>query len=281
MKEENSKQVDEFKIYISGVFSRAAADYDHVGPRFFAYFGRKLVEFADIGEGARVLDIACGRGAVLFPALTAVSVSGEVSGIDISAAMVDLLEKEIAQRGIDNASVAVMDAENLEFEEATFDAVLCGLGLFFLPDLERALSEILHVLKLGGILAASTFRKDEDDIEKRWTELNSSFKDHLGPMPSVNVQPLDNEDEVRDVFSKAGFENIVVVSDEHSFDFNNEEEWWQWMWSHGNRGFLERLDSEVVDDYREQALKFFVDEDSGRLTTGDWHLLYSQGRKAT
>jgi hypothetical protein len=42
--------------------------YDRVGPRFFSHFGRRLVALAQIPSGAHVLDVATGRGAVLFPA---------------------------------------------------------------------------------------------------------------------------------------------------------------------------------------------------------------------
>ena len=53
---------------IVGVFSRAANTYDRIGPRFFAHFGKWLVERAHLTPGADVLDVAAGRGAVLFAA---------------------------------------------------------------------------------------------------------------------------------------------------------------------------------------------------------------------
>jgi ubiquinone/menaquinone biosynthesis C-methylase UbiE len=73
---------------IVGVFSRAAATYDRLGPQFFAYFGQWLVEQAHLTPGADVLDVAAGRGAVLFPAAQQVGPSGRVWGTDLSAAMV-------------------------------------------------------------------------------------------------------------------------------------------------------------------------------------------------
>ena len=55
------------KQQVSGLFDRAANTFDHVGPRFFSHFGRRLVELAHIPIGAHVLDVATGRGAALFP----------------------------------------------------------------------------------------------------------------------------------------------------------------------------------------------------------------------
>src|SRR5438046_7804840 len=70
-------------------WSRAASSYSHTGPSFFQYFGKELVDFAPIPSGARVLDVATGRGALLFPAAEKVGQRGEVVGIDYSKGMVE------------------------------------------------------------------------------------------------------------------------------------------------------------------------------------------------
>ena len=49
------------------VFSQTATIYDRIGPQIFSYFGQRLVDLADLGSGGKVLDVAAGRGAVLFP----------------------------------------------------------------------------------------------------------------------------------------------------------------------------------------------------------------------
>ena len=73
------------KEIVGGAFSAAADTYDQV-VGFFAPFGRALVAAADPDRGARVLDIACGRGAFLYPALDAVGPDGSVLGIELAAA---------------------------------------------------------------------------------------------------------------------------------------------------------------------------------------------------
>ena len=146
---------------ISGVFTRASTTYDHVGPPFFSYFGKKLVEFGELTIGSKVLDITCGRGAVLFAASEAVTESGEVIGIDISEGMIDQARQEIRRRQIANTEVFVMDAENLEFTGSRFDYVLCGLSLFFFPDLKGALSDFYRLLRPGRFIIASTFKKQK------------------------------------------------------------------------------------------------------------------------
>ncbi|TFH34414.1 MAG: class I SAM-dependent methyltransferase [Anaerolineales bacterium] len=271
--------VEDYKRHISGVFTRASALYDQAGPRFFTHFGKRLVESARISPGARVLDVACGRGAVLFPALKMVGASGEVVGIDISEGMIQEISRDIARRGLANATALKMDAENLELPESSFDTVLCGLVLFFLPNLERALAGFQRVLKPGGWLVASTFQQVEDEASKRWDALDESFKDSLKAAPKAETAKMNSEDEIRQVLSRVGFMEIEVASDQETFYFHDEEEWWQVAWSHGYRAFLERMDTDVLAKYKKEAMDLILHDKTARGIPDTWHLYYSRGKK--
>src|SRR5258706_499633 len=168
---------DQKKQAWAGVFSRAAPTYDHVGPAYFAHYGRRLVELARIPVGARVLDVASGRGAVLFPAASAVGLTGQVIGIDLAKGMIRETGAEITQRGLHNVEIRQMDAENLDFPDGAFDVLTCGYALFFFPSLDRALSEFRRVLKPDGQIAVSTWAEDRqlwkwfDDLLDRYNPL--------------------------------------------------------------------------------------------------------------
>jgi ubiquinone/menaquinone biosynthesis C-methylase UbiE len=60
--------VDEQKAWLAGVFDRAAPTYDRVGDAYHEHFARRLVDRLDVAAGSRLLDVACGRGAVLLAA---------------------------------------------------------------------------------------------------------------------------------------------------------------------------------------------------------------------
>jgi len=117
---------------VVGLFSRAAPTYDRIGPQVFAHFGERLVEWTRPAPNAAVLDVATGRGAVLLPAARQVGPGGRVIGIDMSATMVREVETDIRSTGTESRHIEIrqMDAEHLDFPDASFDQVLCGFALW-------------------------------------------------------------------------------------------------------------------------------------------------------
>jgi ubiquinone/menaquinone biosynthesis C-methylase UbiE len=254
MNDEERIQKEHRKQGIAGVFSRSAATYDHVGPPFFAHFGRRLVELAQIPAGARVLDVAAGRGAVLFPAAEQVGPHGYVIGIDLAEDMVKTTSEEIKQRGIRNAEMRRMDAEQLEFSDASFDCVLCGYALFFFPNLNRALSEFRRVLKPGGKLAVSTWGRDDE----RWKWLGQLLDAHRPPdtpQPPSGPNRFNNQAGLEEIMRENQFENIQVFDEEAEFFYADEEQWWATQWSHGGRYPLEMMSPDVQEKFKSAAFE--------------------------
>ena len=128
------------KSQTQALFSTLAPEYDTAGPGTFAHFGRCLVDLVGVDPRQRVLDVATGRGAVLIPAAERAGQTVESVGVDLAKGMVDATKSEIERRGL-NARVRVMDAEHLEFPDASFDRVFSGFGVMFFPDLNGALQE--------------------------------------------------------------------------------------------------------------------------------------------
>src|SRR5215469_6910597 len=110
------------KEYVAGLYGRVAATYGRIGPDLFAPFGRFLVARMQLSPGQRVLDVAMGRGAVLFAAAELVGPTGFVVGIDLAEQMVQETAAELRERRMTNAIVRPMDAEQLDFPSASFDA---------------------------------------------------------------------------------------------------------------------------------------------------------------
>lgn len=120
-----------------------------------------MLERAGLAPGLRVLDVAAGDGDQSLMAAERVGPTGLVLATDIAPNLVALAAGEARARGVKHLEARVMDAENLTLEDGAFDAVVSRFGLFFLPDLPRALAEIRRVLKPGGRLGAIVFSTPE------------------------------------------------------------------------------------------------------------------------
>jgi ubiquinone/menaquinone biosynthesis C-methylase UbiE len=128
----------------------AANDYEALWQAQLAEAQSTLLALASPAPGERVLDIACGTGLVAFDAARAVGPDGRVLGVDLSGRMIDVARQRAAELQISNCSFLRMDAEALALPDASFDLVLCALGLMYMPDPEQSLREIWRVLRPGG-----------------------------------------------------------------------------------------------------------------------------------
>ena len=254
MDNKESSDVTEGKHEVAGIFGRAAPTYDRVGPRFFSHFGRRLVTLAQIPGGAKVLDVATGRGAVLFSAADVVGPQGFVVGIDLSEMMIQENWEEIKRLGLQNVKAHRMDAEYLEFPDESFDCVLCSFAIFFFPQLDRALSEIRRVLKPNGQIAVTTWASTRDEQWKWFEELTETYlpsesEPEQTSDPQSTSKPIFNTPEgLEAILASAGFVNIRVVSESREFIYADEEEWWSTLWSHGMRADLEAIEEKTGQD---------------------------------
>jgi SAM-dependent methyltransferase len=118
---------------------------------------RTLVQLAGIGPGDAVLDVAAGYGEPGLTAARAVGPGGHVVCTDISAEMLAVGRGRPAAAGQVNIEFLEGDAQELAFEEASFDAVLSRQGLQFLPDVAGVLARLRSFLKPYGRLAAAVW----------------------------------------------------------------------------------------------------------------------------
>ena len=127
----------------------------------FAPLTSALVEQAGIVEGHTVLDIACGAGEPGLTIAEEVGPSGSVTSTDAVAEMVDAARHEASRRGLANVQFRQCTADSLPFPDNSFDAVVCRLGIMFVPDPLVAVREMLRVTKPGGRLALAVWHKSE------------------------------------------------------------------------------------------------------------------------
>ncbi len=131
----------------------AAEAYDRLlVPAMMAPWAARLADAARIAPGDRVLDVACGTGALTGEALRRVGLTGAVTGLDPNPEML-----AVARRRVPEADLREGRTEELPFADADFDVVTCSFGLMFFTDRGRALREMVRVLRPGGRLALSVW----------------------------------------------------------------------------------------------------------------------------
>ncbi|MGQ0600874.1 MAG: class I SAM-dependent methyltransferase [Anaerolineales bacterium] len=234
------------KELIAEVFDRAAHGYGYLS--YFPEFGRRLVALAQVGPGAMALDVAAGRGAVLFPLAERVGAQGQAIGVDLSAEMVAQTAEEVRSRSWPNVTLRQMDAERLDFPAASFDAVLCGFGLFFFPHPEQALAEFWRVLKPGGHLAVSTW----GDEDPRWTWYDDLLTKYEAVV-SLRTKSFDQPMELRRALKQARFVSLRTTTERADWVLPTLEAWWSAIWSLSGRAGLEKLDATARAAFKAEA----------------------------
>ncbi len=181
----------------------------------------RMLELAALRPGERVLDVACGSGLVTFRAAEAVGGQGHVVGTDISGDMVELSRRNAAERGVTNASFERMDAEQLELPDESFDAALCGLGLMYVPDPQRALEEQRRVLKPGGRAAAAVWGERG---KCGWAEIfpitDARVKSEVCPM----FFQMGTKNVLEQTFLMAGFSDVRCERIETTLHYESGDE---------------------------------------------------------
>lgn len=240
---------DNHKQWVSQVFDRAAPEYGKKSSSFFGYFGRRLVEQAQVMPYHRVLDVATGKGAVLFPLTEIIDSKGKLVGIDISQQMLDETSKELCRKEISFVELIHMDAENLAFPDHDFDFVFCGFALFFFPSVQKALSEFKRVLKPGGRLVLSIWGDDSTLDACIHTEISK-----LIHATSLAATPIWDGSELQRVLEQAGFLHVQIYKEEKNFTHETPEQWFQSLWHHGTRSKLEQLSALQLAELRKNVL---------------------------
>jgi ubiquinone/menaquinone biosynthesis C-methylase UbiE len=165
------------------IFSRHARAYDRrldqLMSRGEARARFRLLELVDARPGMRVIDLACGPGNLTHRLAAAVAPGGEVVGVDLAPGMLEVARS----RAVANATFVLMDIEELDFPDASFDAAVCGHGLQFAPHLGRALRETRRVLRPAAQFAASV---PVQSTQRSMMDLLDAVVDrHLPPGPSA------------------------------------------------------------------------------------------------
>jgi len=182
-------------------------------PRIFDPWADLLLDTVGIAPGDRVLDVATGPGTVARRAAARAGTSGQVTGCDLSPAMLEVATAKPPGAGAAPITYLAGPAEALDVLDESFDVALCQQGLQFFPDRPAALAEMRRALRPGGRLGVAVWCTIEECPP--FAALAAACEPVLGAevIDTFRHGPwgLPDPDELRRLVDAAGFTGVEVV----------------------------------------------------------------------
>lgn len=188
-----------------------------------APFGRRLMAAAGLDLGERVLDVGCGNGAVSLEAARAVGSGGHVTGLDLSAPMLDVARRRAEEQGVD-VSFVQGDAQTASFDQP-FDVVLNRFGVMFFDDPVAAFANLADAAVPGGRLCFVCW---QEMFANEWIAVPAAaMVAHVGmpelPEPGApGPFALADAARTRELLGSAGWSEITIGEHEDSMRLGSD-----------------------------------------------------------
>ncbi len=167
-----------------------------------AQVGDLIVERAGVEPGMEVLDVACGTGNATIPAARE---GARVTGLDFSPDLLAIARERAADAMVEVEWVEA-DAQEMPFEDSSFDRVISTFGHMFAPDQRRTAEEMKRVCRDGGAIAIACWSPD-GAIGRMFRTVGE-----LNPPPPGSQPPIlwGTEEHVRELLGDGTFEKREV-----------------------------------------------------------------------
>jgi len=174
-----------------------------------------MIDMAGVGPGDAVLDVAAGAGDQSLDIAQRVGPTGRVLATDLSPAILALARDNARLAGHGNVQTLVADGEALPVPPASFDAVVCRLGLMFFPDPQQGLRAMHRALRTGGGVCTVVFSRPERN--PCIGLLMATALRHAGLPPRNTNQPggllsLGQPGLCDQLFQSAGFRQVATTA---------------------------------------------------------------------
>ena len=190
-------------MQLPATWTASAAGYAEDVVKHAELYAQRALEIVSLRPTDSVLDVAAGPGSLAFVAARRVA---RVVAIDFADGMVEQIRARAGRDGVSNVEAMVMDAQSLDFPNASFDAAFCMFGFMFFSDRARAFRELYRVLRPGGRALVATWAPlDRRPMMKVGFE---SLAEALPQLPPMTKGDLQQPDECVREMSGGGFHDV-------------------------------------------------------------------------
>lgn len=201
--------------------------WDEFFDRSMAFLNHRLVGDARVCQGQRILDLGSGTG---YPALLAAQVAGpqgSVTGLDLAEQMLEAAKRKVKRLGLTNVTFQTGDVTQLPFERNSFDAVTSRFCLMFLPEIPKAVAEIMRVLKPGAWVAAAVWSApDKNPYLKIPIDTIMQFIELPPPDPEApGIFRLAKPGDLPAMLERAGFKDVSEQEFPGDVQFSDAQEY--------------------------------------------------------
>ncbi|MFW2372668.1 MAG: class I SAM-dependent methyltransferase [Gammaproteobacteria bacterium] len=243
------ESTNQYKQIIQLAFDTVAPGYDHPSLAFFPETAAHIVQQLKLEDDLHLLDVCTGTGMVALTAAEQLP-RGKVTGIDLSSGMLQQAQQKAAQRGLENTEFIQMDLDYLDLASNSFDVAISSFGLFFLQDMQSALSNIVATVKPGGRVAISSFTGNAfDPFSRIFLERYQSFGMEV---PDLSWKRLATPDNISALFESVALGNIQYHHLPLAYAIEQPQQWWDVVWNAGYRGLLNQLSDEQQEQFKQQ-----------------------------
>lgn len=188
-----------------------------------------LVENLDPQPGQSILEVASGTGELGFLVAERVGSEGRVISTDFSPAMVEVAGRFGEARGASNVEHKVLDAEQMDLDEASVDGVVCRWGYMLMADPAAALKESRRVLRPGGRFAFAVWASPEFNP---WAAVPGMTLVQRGHMPppepgAPGIFAMADPARINDLVTGAGFPEPEIQEIAFTFDYPDSDDVWE------------------------------------------------------
>ncbi|MDJ0396003.1 class I SAM-dependent methyltransferase [Rhodococcus sp. G-MC3] len=248
---------------LASTFNSTSEYFDFVTPLVWGPAGQSLAFALELAAGESVLDVCAGTGASALPAAAAVGPYGVVHAIDLADDLLEVGRLKATESALRNVEFVCADATEWESPSSVsggYDALSCSYGIFFLPDMEVSFSRLVGLVRPGGRVGVTVWRKGAveafggaffDVVER-----HAPGDAHTGLLSRKNydsnpIRRVETEETLRAWLADQGLKNIQVRVLSNQVPAT-EDFIWNFVLGSGFRGALQSFDDNTCAEIRRE-----------------------------